>query len=698
MPDYSTPRDPLIQRAIMVMETHLGDEDFGVAELAEEMNMSRSTLLRHVKRATGLSVAIFIRQLRLRRAKELLHDPSLTVSEVAYQTGFSSSSYFAKCFRDEFGYTPGEEQKHSIEQQAIAEDAPPSAPDRGLSTVSVGIKLWPKLVLAGGVILVLCIGLFGWWPTTNSELSSSPKTIAVLPFQNDSPDSSNVYLINGLMVAIIDNLHQVEDLQVTSRTTVERYRGVSRTVPELAEELGVSYFVEGSGQKIENEIILTLRLVDAGADTLIWARRYKRETTDIFQLQSEISTSIALEIEAIITPEEQKRLELPPTDNLLAYDYYLKGLGQIQEETREGLEAGIASLQQAIAEDPQFAHPHAYLAISYYFLDLFQEDKNHVEDINTYADRALLLDPGLNESLIGKALYYMQTGQYELAIQFFEKVLAKSPNSGWIHNLLLTIYTLHLPNTEQYLRHAVQGIRYSVAGQDSGITSMSYLHLGNALAQNGFLTEAELYVNKSLDYQPSNPFAGILSVYIELGQSHDMDAAYDRLKALVTQDTTFFATLQEVAKVAYHRGDYEVAQEYYLRFFRREEASGLNVYPDADINYAYVMEQLGHPDEAKPYREQYHAFIAEDKSPYQDLGYAVYHASMGEREKAMSHLKAFSQLEGYQFWMVRFLEEDPILKTLSGDPAYAKTVKRIQDTFWEQHQQMRKVLETEGVI
>jgi len=689
MPEVTSRHEPFLSSAIAAVASHLDEENFGVAELAEEMNMSRSTLLRRVKAATGLSAAMFIRQQRLKHARSFLQEARFTVSEVAYKTGFSSSSYFAKCYRDEYGYPPGEEGNHPIETTELpleSVDPNPSA------------NPLPWRVLAGiGGILLLALGLLLFWPAGDSP-DASPKTIAVLPFQNDSPDTTNVYLINGLMVALIDNLHQIESLQVTSRTTVERYRGISRTAPELAEELGVNYFVEGSGQKVGDKILLTLRLVDAKADTLIWARRYKRETTDIFQLQLEVSSSIAQEIQVVLTPAEQERLSMPPTENLVAYDYFLRGLELIQRENREGLIAGIELFKQAIEEDPRFAHPHAYMAISYYFLDLFQANQTHLEDIITHADRALLLDPDLLESLIGKALYYMQNGQYELSIEFFDKVLERSPDLGWVHNLLSTIYTLHLPNTEQYLRHAIQGIRHATAGQDSNAISMSYLHLGNALTQNGFLKEAEPYTGKALAFNPNNLFAGTLAAYVELAQTQDLELAYRRFQELLSKDSTFLSTLNELGKLALYKGDYAASWMYYNRLDKAKNSLGLEVYQGADINISYVLDQLGRSEEAGPYRDRYLAYLQKEKSIYKELGYATYYASIGEKKRAMSSLKVFAARQDYQFWMVSFIEQDPILQTLTTEPAYSPTLKRIEESFWKQHRRMRSVLETEGVM
>ncbi len=273
--------------------------------------------------------------------------------------------------------------------------------------------------------------------------------------------------MNGLMEAILDNFQKIEDIKVTSRTTVEKYRGVAKTIPELSKELNVNYFIEGSGQKIGDEILLTIQLIEAPSDRHLWSKRYRREAKDIFELQMEVAKSIAKEINAIITPEENERLEKIPTNTLVAYDYYLKGLALIKDETGVGLIPGIDQFKKAILEDGRFANAYAYIAISYYYLDLFMADKQYTEEIKRYADKAILLDPELGESLIDKGIYFMQIEEYDQAANSFEEVLTYYPNEGWVHNVLTNIYNWYLPNTEKYLTHALKGIQLAVAGQDS---------------------------------------------------------------------------------------------------------------------------------------------------------------------------------------------------------------------------------------
>ena len=233
------------------------------------------------------------------------------------------------------------------------------------------------------------------------------KSIAVLPFINDSDDSSNIHIINGLMESILTNLQQIEDLRVISRTSVEKYRNNPKIISEIARELNVNYFVEGSGQKIGDQIFLNVQLIEASSDKHLWAAQYTREAKDIFLLQMEVAKNIANEIEVIITPEEEARINKVPTDDLVAYDYFLKGLDSFYKWNEEGFEEAILLFKKAIEHDDGFARAYADVAISYYMLDAGQAEKSYSDQINYYADQALLFDPQLPQSLIAKALFYM---------------------------------------------------------------------------------------------------------------------------------------------------------------------------------------------------------------------------------------------------------------------------------------------------
>src|SRR5690606_29718366 len=151
-------------------------------------------------------------------------------SEVAHRVGFGSTSYFIKCFREHYGYPPGEAAKRSEQEQNPPENPPDDVKASTSARGSAGKKTAYLLTIAVIVLLTIGTPLY-----VKKNLSNQPvleKSIAVLPFINDSNDSTNVYLINGLMEATLINLQKIKDLKVISRTSAEKYRNTAKTIPE----------------------------------------------------------------------------------------------------------------------------------------------------------------------------------------------------------------------------------------------------------------------------------------------------------------------------------------------------------------------------------------------------------------------------------------------------------------------------------
>jgi TolB-like protein/AraC-like DNA-binding protein len=275
--------DPsFIDKAETLIVENLSNEKFGVSELAGAMSMSRSSLLRKIQKHTNLSASQFIRQVRLRKAMTLLKQTALSVSEISYQVGFGSTSYFIKCFREHFGYPPGEAVKKESEAAGAIEGLTLETPKRNFSKIIIAVSLISM------VALIVLYQAFSFTPPKELE-----KSIVVLPFNNESSDSTNVYFINGLMESTLINLQMIEDFRVVSRTSSEKYRNNKRSIPEIAKELNVNYVVEGSGQRVGEEVLLNIQLIDASSDRPIWAEQYSRKVVNVFDLQNEIAKKIA---------------------------------------------------------------------------------------------------------------------------------------------------------------------------------------------------------------------------------------------------------------------------------------------------------------------------------------------------------------------------------------------------------------------
>ena len=201
-----------------------------------------------------------------------------------------------------------------------------------------------KIIIASGIILTLIVLGYFLIPTLSKPTVQLEKSIAVLPFRNDSQNQENTYFINGIMEEVLNNLQKISDFsRVLSRTSVEQFRGESRpTIPDIAKKLNVNYIVEGSGQKYGNKFVLRVQLIVANNEKHLWGKSYDREiweTSDIISIQSEIAQAIITELKAVMTPEEKQLINKIPTTNLTAYDFYMRGkeeyaIGSISKSRR----------------------------------------------------------------------------------------------------------------------------------------------------------------------------------------------------------------------------------------------------------------------------------------------------------------------------------------------------------------------------
>ncbi|WP_209329776.1 helix-turn-helix domain-containing protein [Lunatimonas salinarum] len=670
--------DFLSQATALVVE-RAADEQFGVSELAKAMNMSRSNLLRKVQAATGLSASLFIRKIRLEIAIDLLKEGNMTVSDVSYQVGFGSASYFIKCFREQYGFPPGEVGKQKKETPPEeSKTVVQSKQDRNSKTWIFGLLC---------VLVVVAIGYF-FWPKTSSELSEEEKSIAVLPFKNESADSSNIYFVNGLMESTLNNLQKIKNLRVISRSSVEKYRNPNKSISEMAAELGVSYFVSGTGQKVGEQVLLSIQLIDAETERQIWAEQYNRQLADIFSIQNEIATQITDAIKVIVTPTELEQIEKRPTEILLAYDYYLQALEPYHSRTDEGLQKGIALFEKAIAEDPEFSLAYAHVAISYYLLEMFRSEKQFTEKINSYADKALLFDSKSAESLTAKAFYYIQSEEFSLARPYLEKALEYNPNSALVIQMLADFYFRLAPDTEKYLEYALRGVKLQVASTDSTAQSYSYLQLSNALVTAGFIDEALEYIDRSLALDPNNYYAPHLRSYILFARDNNKEKMLQRLIQEWKKDFTRLDILQDIGKFFYLDEEYDSAFVYYRQFVEARKASGLNIYQLENAKIALVYEKVGKKEEANRLFEEFVGFAEQDHSVYRNLALATKFAMENNQDMALNHLEAFAEEDNHQFWFL-YLKDEPVFEPIKNRPEFLKAIEKIETRFWEQHEKIK---------
>ncbi len=659
--------DPILEKLIKAVEDNISNENFGVQDLADLLSISKSTLLRTVKKHSSMSVNHFIREIRLEHAKNKLEESNLSISEIAFQTGFSSPSYFIKCFRDRYGISPGEHRQNP--EIAVKESSVNSPkPDK-------------RGYLIAFLVLILVLACLSYYYFQSDSKEKEFKSIAVLPFKNESSDSSNVYFINGMMQSILNNLQKIGDLRVISRTSVEKYRDLNMTLPEIAKELDVKYIVEGSGQKIGEEILLSVQLIEAKSDKQIWAEQYKRKWDNVFELQSRISKQIASNIEAMVKPEEINRIEKIPTDNLEAYDFYLRAMEFLNSTEPYGLDSALHYYQKAIAGDENFAHAYAYSAVAYYYKDIFKSDKSYLEELNNNSDKAILIDPELPESLIARGLYYMQSAKFERAIEYFEKVLEISPNSAWTHNFLSEIYHRYMPDTEKYLFHAMAAMQLDYSKVDSNDASISHLILANALSQAGMIERAKVEIRKSLNYDPSNIFSLYLDIYLDLFMGDSIENTINRMHAVYLIDTNRIDVIKELGKLYYANRNYDKSYFYYSKMLAKKQLYGLKLFQEEDLTIALVARHVGDTQMAKERHELYKKYVNENENTYTYLQKSLMNMYEGKERKALEAFERFAEEDNILYFIVKWIDQDELFEPIAAKPRFIASMKKMRMNF-----------------
>jgi non-specific serine/threonine protein kinase len=280
--------------------------------------------------------------------------------------------------------------------------------------------------------------------------SEPEKSIAVLPFINDSLDQENTYFINGVMEEILGNLQKIKALRVISRTSVERYRDSKKSVREIAEELGVNYIVEGSAQKFGNAFRLRAQLIRAERETHIWGDSFQQKIAnveDIFDIQIRIAKSIAEELRAVISPEEKKLIEKIPVADLAVYDEYLKARSYMIDGRKEVMTKALEFLNSAVTKNPDWAPLYAGLAEAWLWMQQNAYEQPSVAGplIIENLNKALALDPDLAEAhYLSAMIAHLVDWDWEKSEKEFLRALAINPNDavsrGLYAHLLLILH------------------------------------------------------------------------------------------------------------------------------------------------------------------------------------------------------------------------------------------------------------------
>ncbi len=370
----------LLDKVYLSIGKNISNEKYSVEQLATDVCLSRSMLHRKLIQLLGKSANDLIIEARLEYAKKLLKDNFKTVSEVAYEVGFKTSSYFNKVFKDRFNISPGAFQNNKEQ-------------------IYVKSNKHTFRVLLSVVLLAILISTA--YVFINTGACRRSKSVAILPFINLSSDVENQFLADGIMEDLLSRLSKVEGLKVISSTSSSRFRDRKNiTIQEISKQLQVRYIIEGSVRRDAKKMRLNVQLIDARNDKHIWAKLYDRKVDKMFEIQSELSREISKELCFVLTDKEKEKLTLNQTINSEALKNKQIGRYYLNKRTREDMLKSVPYFKQAIEKDPEYALAYAELADAYFLLAWYDVMDRHdgMDSARYWANKALEIDNDLAEA------------------------------------------------------------------------------------------------------------------------------------------------------------------------------------------------------------------------------------------------------------------------------------------------------------
>jgi serine/threonine-protein kinase len=495
---------------------------------------------------------------------------------------------------------------------------PPRAPWKKIAQ-SVAVAL-------GFLAVVFAFNIGGVRDNLLRRLTSNITSIAVLPLQNFSGDPQQEFFADGMTEALITDLAQISALRVISRTSVMRYKGTKKSLPEIARELNVDAVVEGSVQRSADRVRIRAELREAHSERHIWSNSYEQDARDVLKLQDDVARAIAGEIQIKITAQEQARLTQARPIDPKVHEWYLLGRYYWNKRTKDGLLKSIDNLQQAIASDPNYALAYAALADSYNLLP----DVAGVPPADAFpkaraaASKALELQPDLAEA----------------------------------HTALASVkedYDWDWSGAEQSYKRAISiNPGYEVA----------HAWYSSLLVELGRMPEALAEAKRAQELDPLSGFinANLAAV---LYFSGDYEQAIDQCRKTLAVDPGNTRAHRNLARIYLQQKLYAKAA--------MELNTALALSPDnADYRseLAYTFGVSGRTEDAQQILDSVRR-LPNKPSPF---NLAVIHVGLGEKEKALALLERSVQQKAPG---VVTLKVSPIFESLRSTPRFQNLLKKI---------------------
>lgn len=481
--------------------------------------------------------------------------------------------------------------------------------------------------IIGLVVLVAGITIVAFYLRSRTS-NVAIKSIAVMPFVNEGGQAELEYLSDGMTDTLISSLSQLPNLSVKARSSVFRYKGKETNPQTIGKELNVQAILNGRVAQRGEQLTLTLELVDAQTENVIWSEQYNRQQADLVSLQSEIARNVSTKLRSKLSGAEEHKVAKTYTADPEAYQLYLKGLYHWNKRTPEAIKTSIEYFNQAIQKDQGYAQAYAGMALAYVLLPQYSAGKpeESMAKGKAAARKALELDDTLAEAhtALAQALFTYDRKVAE-SDREYQRAIELNPNYATAHQWYAGG---NLVSTQRFDQAIAEGRR---AVELDPLSLIANLELG--------------------------------AIYAYARQN---DQAIAQLRKIVEMDPNWYLARMILCQTYSFKGQFAEA------IAECEKARGLNDDPAVLSYLARAYGRSGKKDEAMKVVAQMHELARERYVPA--YGFAFAYAAIGDKDQAFQWLERSLQDRA---WEITYVKVDPAMDSLRSDPRFNDLVKRI---------------------
>ena len=539
------------------------------------------------------------------------------------------------------------------------------------------------------ILLVIIVGIvaFPRYSSKSNDPGNSAnaasilkrRSIAVLPFDNLSNDPDQLYFSDGIQEDILNHLAKIGDLNVKSRSSTLRYRDDRPSIAQIGEEMGVGTILEGSVRKAGNMVRISAQLIDVETDAHIWSETYDRELTEIFAIQSEVAREIARILELKLSAGKEASIFTTGTENITAYDYYLRARELWNNSNYGELNGRIELLQQAILMDPNFAEAYALLSRTLY--DSYTLPRGiWLDSALALANKAIDSGPDIADGYVVRGIITDNSlGDYKKAGIDFEKAYALEPNNPFVLSQLGS-YLLKDNEPERGVPMIIRSIELNWSKKDP----QYYLEWGNMYGIVGEFDKA-----RNLYLQAEKLAPDLNAPKLALAHLSSLEGDFYGAIDSYSSTKTSVSSIDNIAWNYYKAGNLGKAEEYWLRHLKGEqELQDTTAYFSGRQRLGMVYWDKGEKEKAMKYFNEQIKLNQKDIDQHQlsnwggSLTYTYYDlaitkAYMGDIEGALEIIENedfawASPVSGMSYW----LDTDPMLEPIRKNPRFIVVADR----------------------